>query len=517
MRALVVIATCVTWLLGATPASAAPTITGAPAPGPVVLGPGTLTDSVTVSGRVTPQPGATITFSLYGPHDPTCNLAPVFSPPPVEYPVTDELVTSAPYTPIDAGTHRWRAAYSGDLNNAPVTSECEDVNQAREVLRATPTIATAASPGRGVGDPITDTASVSGRVNPQPGATIEFELYGPDDGACLTSPASRSTVSYPVFGGDVTSAPFLPSQPGTYRWRAFYSGDANNAPVDGACNAAGEIATVSPPPPPPPPPPPQPPPAPPPPPPVPPAEAFVCPPTGLVTGAVYRGTHSQGRGFCFTLSPDFTRVTSYLATGVEGSGCGFDELARYRVGIPITNYAFADPDGSFSGTLGRDRTAQGTIQLTATDGSGTCRTPRLTWTASTAETPPWTTPPPPPPLPPPPASIAAIKLTATAVQRPLRQGGIVVRVSCGTRACTARVATTIVASRTTPTTKLTTVKRGIDARATSRLTLRLTRAARRFITRAFGRGRSVRANVTARVTDAAGRLTTKRATIRLTR
>ena len=45
---------------------------------------------------------------------------------------------------------------------------------------------------------------------------------------------------------------------GTYRWIASYSGDANNAAVAGACNAANESVVVSPVPPPPPPPPPPP-------------------------------------------------------------------------------------------------------------------------------------------------------------------------------------------------------------------------------------------------------------------
>ena len=37
--------------------------------------------------------------------------------------------------------------------------------------------------------------------------------------------------------GDYTSDSYTPTQAGTYRWRAFYSGDANNNAVSGACNA----------------------------------------------------------------------------------------------------------------------------------------------------------------------------------------------------------------------------------------------------------------------------------------
>ena len=42
----------------------------------------------------------------------------------------------------------------------------------------------------------------------------------------------------------VPSAAFTPTQAGTYRWRAFYSGDANNAAVSGGCGDTGENDTV---------------------------------------------------------------------------------------------------------------------------------------------------------------------------------------------------------------------------------------------------------------------------------
>ena len=64
-------------------------------------------------------------------------------------------------------------------------------------------------------------------------------------------------MAYPVAGGPVTSETFTPTVAGTYRWRARYSGDANNVAVEGLCNAANENVTVTqpatPPPPPPPP------------------------------------------------------------------------------------------------------------------------------------------------------------------------------------------------------------------------------------------------------------------------
>ncbi|MEA2219794.1 MAG: hypothetical protein QOJ35_2420 [Solirubrobacteraceae bacterium] len=121
---------------------------------------------------------------------------------------------------------------------------------------AQPTIATVASPGIAVGSgSISDTATVSGRVNPQAGAHVEFLLFAPGDDICM---APISTTEAPLSAeGTATSSPIVPPQPGTYRWIARYLGDANNAAVSGLCNDPGEsvvvTAAVTPPPPPPPP------------------------------------------------------------------------------------------------------------------------------------------------------------------------------------------------------------------------------------------------------------------------
>ncbi len=117
------------------------------------------------------------------------------------------------------------------------------------ITRAAPTIASTASPSVNLGGgQITDAAVVSGRVTPVEGATIDFRLYDPDDVTCAGAPVFESLgVPYPAGGGAVTSAPFTPTKVGTYRWIAAYSGDANNLPVSGTCDAAGESVLVNPP------------------------------------------------------------------------------------------------------------------------------------------------------------------------------------------------------------------------------------------------------------------------------
>jgi hypothetical protein len=113
------------------------------------------------------------------------------------------------------------------------------------VVRAQPSIATTASGPVRVGGQLTDTATVAGLVNPV-GGTVDFRLYGPDDPACTRPPVFESLGRPVAADGTAISDPYTTSAPGTYRWRAFYSGDANNLPVAGNCNDAGENVTVTP-------------------------------------------------------------------------------------------------------------------------------------------------------------------------------------------------------------------------------------------------------------------------------
>jgi len=128
----------------------------------------------------------------------------------------------------------FQAVYSGDANNSPVT-----VCQPYEVNRATPTISTQASAGGPLGTVVTDTATVAGGFNPT--GTVTFNLYR--DATCTTAPVFSST--NPLAGATATSAPFNPPAPGTYYWIASYSGDANNAPVSGACGDPNETVTIT--------------------------------------------------------------------------------------------------------------------------------------------------------------------------------------------------------------------------------------------------------------------------------
>ncbi len=217
-----------------------PTIATVASPSVVVGQP--ITDTATVTGRVNPIPGATVTFRLYGPTDPNCTATPIFTSTVLL--AADGIATSAPYLTTGTGAHRWIASYGGDANNSAVAGVCGDSGETVTITKAQPAITTVTAPTVAARTPITDTAAVTGRVNPVPGATISFRLYGVNDPTCTAAPVFTSTVAI-ASNGTATSGPYTPSFAGTYKWIATYDGDANNAPVAGVCGDAGETATVT--------------------------------------------------------------------------------------------------------------------------------------------------------------------------------------------------------------------------------------------------------------------------------
>ncbi|MFN2504978.1 MAG: hypothetical protein ABR540_12275 [Acidimicrobiales bacterium] len=204
---------------------------------------GQVTDTATLSGGVNPT--GTITFQLFGPDDPTCTTPPIFSN---TKPVGAGSVSSDPFTANAPGVYRWVATYSGDANHGPVTTACTDPAESVVVTTIVPpptvTLTTTASPSVPLGGQVTDTATLSGGVNPT--GTITFRLFGPDDATCA-GPAVFLNPQPVAGNGSVTSDPFTPTAAGVYRWTATYSGDANHAPVATACADPAEAVTVTPP------------------------------------------------------------------------------------------------------------------------------------------------------------------------------------------------------------------------------------------------------------------------------
>ncbi|MCA1683944.1 MAG: hypothetical protein LC708_02290, partial [Actinobacteria bacterium] len=199
---------------------------------------GQVFDTATLSGGFNPT--GTITFQLF--NNETCTGTPIFQN---TKPVTGNgNVVSDPFILPAPGIYHFVATYSGDANNNPVgPTACLDPNETIGVGRLVVGLVTRASGPVTAGSIIFDTATLSGGFNPT--GTIRFDLFGPDNATCTGTPVFSSMV--PVNGnGSFNSSSFTPTAPGTYRWVATYSGDANNAPAVTACNDPLEQVVVSP-------------------------------------------------------------------------------------------------------------------------------------------------------------------------------------------------------------------------------------------------------------------------------
>ena len=238
-----------------TPIKAIPTITTNASSAVTVGNP--IHDSATLSGGDAPT--GNISFRVYGPNDATC-ATPItsYNGTGVSSVIVSGNATyaSSNFTPSAPGTYRWIANYGGDANNASTTNGCNATNESVVVspaptptpVKTIPTITTNASSAVTVGNPIHDSATLSGGYNPT--GNISFRVYGPNDATCATPIASYNGtgVSSVTVSGNATytSSSFTPSAPGTYRWIANYGGDANNASTTNGCNATNESVVVSP-------------------------------------------------------------------------------------------------------------------------------------------------------------------------------------------------------------------------------------------------------------------------------
>jgi hypothetical protein len=199
---------------------------------------GLVHDTATLSGGHSPT--GTLTFRLYGPHDPDCSGGPI-STGSVSV-SGDGSYQSAVYRLFQAGTYRWTVEYSGDEHNDPVSARCNEANEHVEVAKSSPILTTTASPGVAIGGAVHDTASLSGGVILF--GSITFKLYRPADPLCVMTPVFASTV---LVNGSPSqqSGAYSPTSLGTYHWTASYSGDANNNHAVSGCQAANEAVTIS--------------------------------------------------------------------------------------------------------------------------------------------------------------------------------------------------------------------------------------------------------------------------------
>ena len=218
--------------------AAGTTLTTAPIPKTVTLGPNavTLTDVATLAGGANPT--GTITFTLFhngGTTPVDTETVTVNGNGTYTTPTGFTLPTTGPVT----GTYQWDASYSGDANNTPA-SDTGSVAEQVTVHAASPTLGTIPNPTTvtlgATPVTLTDTATLEGGFNPT--GTITFTLFhngGP-------TPVDTETVTVTGNGTYTTPTGFtLPTTgtaTGTYQWDATYSSDANN-------NTASDTGSVA--------------------------------------------------------------------------------------------------------------------------------------------------------------------------------------------------------------------------------------------------------------------------------
>ena len=216
-------------------------------PTPITLG-SSFHDTATLgpapAGAVAPT--GTVTFNVYGPADPTCAAAPVFTSTNAVN-VAGTSATSSNFMPTTTGTYRVIATYSGDANYLGSSSSCADPAEAAVVNKAPLPIATAVAPTPiTLGSSFHDTATLgpppAGAAPPT--GTVVFNVYGPADPTCAAAPVFTSTNAVNAAGTSATSGTFMPTTTGTYRVIATYSGDANYLGSSSSCSDPAEAVVA---------------------------------------------------------------------------------------------------------------------------------------------------------------------------------------------------------------------------------------------------------------------------------
>lgn len=177
------------------------------------------------------NPTGSIVITIYGPNVTDCTGTPPYT---AIYTIENGVTAfTVPVALLVAGTHSHRFSYSGDANNNAVSSVCNVL----PVAKATPVLNGTFDTGD---KPITTlangTVTISGGINTT--GTITLTLHRPDDPDCTGAPFGSFGNTVTPNDPSTTTVSFNPNATGTYRWKATYSGDANNNAVTIPCGNA---------------------------------------------------------------------------------------------------------------------------------------------------------------------------------------------------------------------------------------------------------------------------------------
>ena len=207
-----------------------PTIATTQDPASGVIG-ATYNDKADLEGAANLDGKGTITWTLYPQQD--CKGTPLDTETSSGIGSNGVVETSTGVQLQNAGDYYWVASFSGDSNNASVSSGCNDEKVV--VSPNQPTISTIQDPASGsAGDTFKDKATLSGSVNQDGSATITWTLYPQQN--CSGAPVDTESVS--VDGDNTFETPtgVQLKNAGTYYWFASFGGDSNNLPASSGCN-----------------------------------------------------------------------------------------------------------------------------------------------------------------------------------------------------------------------------------------------------------------------------------------
>ncbi len=203
------------------------------ATGSVTVG-GTVSDTATLSGLVSPDGTGAVVFGLFS--NSHCTGLPIFvsSSGGVS---GNGGYGSGNYTTTTANPSGdyWAALYTGDSNNNPVVESCGGTHETTLVNKATPSITTKLSATSiNVNGTAYDTASLSAATSNADGS-VAYSYY--TNNTCTTGAKSVNTVT--VTGGGVPNSSTVTfTSAGTFYWQAVYAGDSNNTGASSPCTAA---------------------------------------------------------------------------------------------------------------------------------------------------------------------------------------------------------------------------------------------------------------------------------------
>lgn len=203
---------------------------------------GVLRDTAVVTGPV--PPGATVVFEAFGPSEtPVCEN-PVFTSAAVpvtgagSFPMTDS------FTPTVSGDYHWIETLRDAEGEVLHRGQCGAEEETSRVLDI-PVVTTKATPQAVAGDPIRDTAIVTGEV--LPGTRVVFDLFGPSaEAVCETPVFSSDAVAVTGPGEYPMTDSYTDTVAGRYHWVERLLGPDGTQLAFGTCGAPNETTVVVP-------------------------------------------------------------------------------------------------------------------------------------------------------------------------------------------------------------------------------------------------------------------------------